>query len=45
MEKERAYLREVVTDFFAALMDSANLYLVKRYKQEISELFFHDTFF
>ena len=44
-EYERAFIREVVTDFFASLMDSANMYLVKRYKPEISEIFFSDTFF
>jgi hypothetical protein len=45
IDKERVFIREAVTDFFAALMDHANMYLVKRYKQEISELFFHDNFF
>lgn len=44
-EREKAFIREAVTDFFAVLMDGANLYLVKRYKQEISDLFFHDNFF
>lgn len=43
--RERAFIREAATDFFATLMDGANNYLVKRYKQEISDLFFHDNFF
>jgi hypothetical protein len=43
--RERAFIRESVTDFLAALMDSANIYLVKRYRQEINDLFFHDNFF
>jgi len=38
-------LREVITDFFSALMDKANLFLVKPYKREISDIFFHDNFF
>lgn len=44
-EQESAFLREVFTDFFASLMDRGSMYLVARYKQEISELFFADTFF
>ena len=44
-ERDRAFIREAITDFFAALMDVAFIYLVKRYKQEISDLFFHDNFF
>ena len=31
-DKEKAFIREAVTDFFAALMDSANHYLVKKYR-------------
>lgn len=31
-DRDQAFIREAVTDFFASLMDVANLYLVKRYK-------------
>jgi hypothetical protein len=44
-DREKAFIREAVTDFFAALMDVANLYLVKRYRQEINDLFLSDNFF
>lgn len=44
-DKEKAFIREAVTDFFAALMDSAAQFLVKRYRQEINDLFLADNFF
>lgn len=44
-EIERNFIRETVTDFFASLLEEASQYLVKRYKQEISDLFFHENFF
>lgn len=44
-DKHKLFIREVATDFFATLLDDANQYLVKRYKQEISDMFFHDNFF
>jgi hypothetical protein len=44
-DHSRVFLREALTDFFAALMDETAQYLVKRYKQEISDLFFHENFF
>jgi hypothetical protein len=42
---DHVFLREVFTDFFASLMERGSMYLVSRYKQDISELFFSDTFF
>lgn len=44
-EKEDTVIREIMTDFFGALMDKANQLLVKPYKREISEIFFSDNFF
>lgn len=44
-DKNHAVIRESITDFFASLMDKANQLLVKPYKREISELFYHDSFF
>ena len=44
-EKDDAVIRELMTDFFSALMDKANQLLVKPYKREISDIFFSDNFF
>jgi len=44
-EKEDPVIREIVTDFFATIMDKANQLLVKPYKREITDLFFSDNFF
>jgi hypothetical protein len=41
----KGFIREAVVDFFASLMNSGHHYLVRRYKQEISDLFFNENFF
>jgi hypothetical protein len=45
VDQNKSFIREAVVDFFASLMDTASQYLIKRYRQEISDLFFNENFF